>query len=239
MAASARREECTGAIPEQGFAPLYSDLGYLLLGEALQRLMNRPLDELMAQHVNAPLQIELCSARQWTARDDFLSRVAPTEIVPWRGGLVCGQVHDENAWAFSGTGSAGNAGLFAQATDVARLGIALLDTLTGKRPEFLDPTLLSTLLAARPGGTLRAGFDAKSAQGSSAGQLFGPATFGHLGFTGTSLWCDPEAQIVAAVLTNRVHPTRNNTSHTKYRPLLADALFEHAQALGRRPRLDP
>ncbi|HTM44707.1 MAG TPA: serine hydrolase domain-containing protein, partial [Polyangiaceae bacterium] len=211
MAASARRDECTGDIPAQGFAPLYSDLGYLLLGEALQRLTNKPLDELMNEQVNSPLRIELRSARQWAAHGDFLTRVAPTEIVSWRGGLICGQVHDENAWAFAGSGSAGNAGLFSQATDVAKLGMALLDALDGKRSEFIEPTLLSTLVAARPGGTLRAGFDGKSTVGSSAGQLFGPGTFGHLGFTGTSLWCDPDAHIVAAVLTNRVHPTRNNT----------------------------
>ena len=83
----------------------------------------------------------------------------------------------------------------------------------------------STLVKPRPGGTLRAGFDGKSEGASSAGALSGPETFGHLGFTGTSLWCDPGAGVASVLLTNRVHPTRDNPRIRAARPALHDALF--------------
>jgi CubicO group peptidase (beta-lactamase class C family) len=87
------------------------------------------------------------------------------------------------------------------------------------------------LLRDRPGGSLRAGFDAKSPTSSAAGDLCGPRTFGHLGFTGTSLWCDPAAGIVSVLLTNRVHPTRENPRIRAARPLVHDALFDAAKAV--------
>jgi CubicO group peptidase (beta-lactamase class C family) len=77
----------------------------------------------------------------------------------------------------------------------------------------------------RPGGTLRAGFDGKSEQGSSAGSLAGPRSFGHLGFTGTSLWCDPDADRAVVLLSNRVCPTRDNMRIRAARPAVHDALF--------------
>ena len=88
-------------------------------------------------------------------------------------------------------------------------------------------------MARRPaaGGTLRAGFDGKSAEGSSAGALAGPRTFGHLGFTGTSLWIDPDARAVVALLTNRVHPTRDHVAIRAARPRAHDALFARARVL--------
>jgi CubicO group peptidase (beta-lactamase class C family) len=228
-AACARRADCSGDLPPAGFPPLYSDLGYLLLGEALRRATRRDLDDLIQEHVNEPCNTELLSARQWRARGNFLARVAPTEIVPWRGGLVHGVVHDENAWAFAREGCAGNAGLFADALNVARLGMAVLDAHAGRAVHFLRPEDVAPLLRPRPGGTLRAGFDGKTEEGSSAGTRFGPSSFGHLGFTGTSLWCDPDAGIVVALLSNRVNPSRENVLHRQYRPLLSDALFLHAQ----------
>lgn len=230
-AANARREGCTGQIGDQGFAPLYSDLGYLLLGAALTHTLGVELDALVSQEINEPLGLALLSARQWRDRTPFLARVAPTEIVPWRGGLVHGVVHDENAWAFAGEGSAGNAGLFASVVDTTRFGMALLDTLHGRAGHFVSAPTLRRLLLPRSGGTLLAGFDAKAETGSSAGQWFSKHSFGHLGFTGTSLWCDPETQLVAAVLSNRVYPSRDNQKHRQFRPLLADALY--CLALGR------
>jgi CubicO group peptidase (beta-lactamase class C family) len=230
-AASARRSECPGELPDDGFPPLYSDLGYLLVGEAVRRATRRDLDELIDEHINGPCSTTLWSARQWATQPDFLVRVAPTELVPWRGGLLAGVVHDENAWALYREGCAGNAGLFADASNVARLGMAVLDALAGRKPDFLRPSALQLLIRPRPGGSLRAGFDGKSAQGSAAGTRFGPNSFGHLGFTGTSLWCDPDLGIVVAVLTNRDSPTRDNVLHRQYRPLLSDALFGKAEQL--------
>jgi len=148
----------------------------------------------------------------------------PTETVPFRGGEVRGVVHDENAWALSGHGLSGHAGLFGTATSVARFGAALLEALNGGST-WLDVTSLAPLLEERPGGSLRAGFDGKSADQSSAGSLVSSRSFGHLGFTGTSLWCDPEAERVLVLLTNRVCPTRNNLGIRAARPAVNDALY--------------
>ncbi len=134
-AAEARREECAGEPPPDGFPPLYSDLGYLLAGAAAERAAGADLATLVAAEVTAPLGVDLASAAAWSLRgSDFFERVAPTEVVAWRGGEVVGAVHDENAWALAGHGIAGNAGLFGTAEGVARFGAAFLDALSGRLP---------------------------------------------------------------------------------------------------------
>jgi CubicO group peptidase (beta-lactamase class C family) len=113
---------------------------------------------------------------------------------------------------------------------VLGFGAALLAALAG-RSDWLTRRSLESLVRPRPGGTLRAGFDGKSASASSAGSWPGGQTFGHLGFTGTSLWCDPEAGIATVLLTNRVHPTRDNPRIRAARPVVHDALFRAASPL--------
>ena len=224
-ACSARRPECSGAPSEAGFPPVYSDLGYLLLGESMSRSSGLALDELVLREVGEPLALAIGSARQWLAREvGFMARVAPTEIVVARGGPLRGVVHDENAWAIAGHGIAGHAGLFGSAEGVVRFGCAVLGALGGTEG-WLSAAELAPLVRARPGGTLRAGFDGVSASGSSAGTRQGPRAFGHLGFTGTSLWCDPDADLVSVILTNRVHPSRDHLAIRAARPPLQDALF--------------
>ncbi|MBM4364540.1 MAG: serine hydrolase, partial [Deltaproteobacteria bacterium] len=226
---NARREDAPGTPPPGGFPPVYSDLGYLLVGALLERVAARPLDELVEDEVGRPLGLGFGSARRLAARDPrFSVTVAPTEEQAWRGGAIRGAVHDENAFALSGLGLAGHAGLFGRAADVLGLGVALLDGLAGRRDTWLRPETLWELVRPRRGGTLRAGFDSPSAEGSSAGPAFGPDAFGHLGFTGTSLWCDPAAGVVVTLLTNRVHPTRENIAIRGVRPLIHGAL--HALA---------
>jgi CubicO group peptidase (beta-lactamase class C family) len=229
QAAAARRKECAGRAPTDGFAPVYSDLGYLLLGEALSRAYGGMLDEAIAQEVSRPLGIEAFSARQWRQfNPQRFSMVAPTETVGYRGGEIIGRVHDDNAWAWAGEGTAGHAGLFAPALAVARLGMSVLDALAGRATDWLSPRSIAWLVRRRPGGTLRAGFDGKSARQSSVGRQFDASSFGHLGFTGTSLWCDPSAQIVAVLLSNRVCPTRQNTRIRQIRPAVHGVLHRLA-----------
>jgi CubicO group peptidase (beta-lactamase class C family) len=207
IAADARRDDCPGPAPAAGFAPIYSDLGYLLVGAVIEHAAGEPLDAVVEREINAPLGLALGSARQLLARrPGFAREVAPTEVVRARGGLVRGIVHDENSWALSGHAASGHAGLFGTVSDVLGFGAALLAALAG-RSDWLGREALWTMVKPRAGGSLRAGFDGKSPEpgASSAGALSGPETFGHLGFTGTSLWCDPGAGVASVLLTNRVH----------------------------------
>ncbi|MEO6598587.1 MAG: serine hydrolase, partial [Polyangiaceae bacterium] len=221
-----RRRECADLAPTGGHPPVYSDLGFALVGLAVQRAEGLPLDEIVEREVCKPLNLEVGSARLLRRRGiGFSERCLPTETVPFRGGEVRGVVHDENAWALSGHGLSGHAGLFGTAVSVARFGAALLDARLDRSQSWLDAKGLAPLLEERPGGTLRAGFDGKSADNSSAGTLAGPRSFGHLGFTGTSFWCDPDAERVLVLLTNRVCPTRNNPRIREARPAVNDALF--------------
>jgi serine-type D-Ala-D-Ala carboxypeptidase len=221
-----RRDECAEPAPASGHPPIYSDLGFALVGLALERLEGLPLDQLVDREVCAPLDLEVGSARLLRGRlSDFASRCMPTETVAFRGGEVRGVVHDENAWSLSGHALSGHAGLFGSAESVARFGSALLDAWHGRAGAWLDPANLAPLVQERPGGTLRAGFDGKSADQSSAGSRVGSRSFGHLGFTGTSLWCDPDADRSLVLLTNRVCPTRDNPRIRAARPVVNDALF--------------
>lgn len=221
QAASARRDDARGDPPEEGFAPLYSDLGYLLAGEALARACRtRDAGEAIEKLVIDSLGLAAGTVRGLRERG-VRGPFAPTEDVAWRGGRVEGAVHDENAWALTNEGGSGHAGIFATVEAVLVFGCAVLDSIED----------LGWLVRERAGGTLRAGFDGKSVEGSSAGSCFGPRSFGHLGFTGTSLWIDPDARIVAALLTNRVCPTRDSTAIRATRPWAHDALWQRARAL--------
>ncbi len=231
--ADGRRADAIGPVPPEGFPPLYSDLGFALVGEALARAeggrdAGEAIERLVVDALGA---FDLGTARSLGARPtlDFVRRARPTEVVPWRGGEVRGVVHDENAWALTGTGGSGHAGMFGTVQAVLAFGCAALDAIE-RRDGPLAAGDLSWLVRPRPGGTLRAGFDGKSATGSSAGDRAGPRTFGHLGFTGTSMWIDPDAEAVVVVLTNRVHPTRNNVAIRAARPIVHDALFAIASA---------
>ncbi|WP_437808763.1 serine hydrolase domain-containing protein [Sorangium sp. So ce1078] len=225
--ADGRREACAGDPPDGGFPPVYSDLGYLLLGAAVARRGEAELDEVVAREVTGPLALAVAPARALRRRDPrFDERVVPTEDVGFRGGMIRGAVHDDNAWTIARDGMAGHAGLFGDAMSVARLGVALLEALAGERPEWLSRDEVRRLIEPRPGGSLRAGFDGKSGDRPSAGARFGPRTFGHLGFTGTSLWVDPDAELVGVLLTNRVHPTRASDAIRRARPAVYDAIAE-------------
>ncbi len=212
-------------------SPLYSDLGYILLGEVLRVATERDLDEWLGCVSPSRHSCELLSARQMERRGIRIHDIAPTEVVASRGGLVRGQVHDDNAWAIGETNTCGHAGLFGTAGGVAALGMLLLDLVAG-RSDALSPSSVATLLTPRPDGSLRAGFDGKNAEGpSSIGRVLGPRTFGHLGFTGTSYWCDPDTDTVVALLTNRVCPSRANRLLRAARPHVHDDLANLARSL--------
>ena len=235
-AARARRADAVGDPPSGGFPPLYSDLGYVLAGAALARAVGaRDAGDAIGRLVLDPLGLTSCAGtvRDLTAHGTE-GPFASTEDVPWRGGLVTGAVHDENAWALSGLGGSGHAGIFATVDAVLTFGAAVLDAVMG-RPGGLGEVDLGWVVCERPGGTLRAGFDGKSAEGSSAGSRLGPRSFGHLGFTGTSLWIDPDAQAVVALLTNRICPSREHLAIRSARPWVHDALLSLARPVPLHP----
>jgi serine-type D-Ala-D-Ala carboxypeptidase len=198
--------------------PVYSDLGYILAGAALERQFGASLDCLIQQEVSGPWDIRVASARSFLAvHRRFAEEVAPTEVLRARGGTLRAMVHDDNAWTLSGWGCSGHAGLFGSVEALLRFGTQLLENRSGR--------LLAPLLRTRPGGTLLLGFDGKSTTNSSAGTLAGSRTFGHLGFTGTSFWCDPERERVTVLLTNRVYPSRINPRLGPLRSKIHDFLW--------------
>jgi CubicO group peptidase (beta-lactamase class C family) len=229
LAAGARRPEMSDRPDCLCFEARYSDLGYLLLGEAAARAGGAPLDELVRREVAQPLGLDIGSSRQWLGRrHDFMRLVVPTEVVPWRGGELVGVVHDENAWACAGHATSGHAGLFGTAPAIARFGAAVVDAMQGNS-SWLSAESVEPLLRPRAGGSLLAGFDSRSASGSAAGSVCGARTFGHLGFTGTSFWCDPDARCVTVLLTNRVNLGRTHAAIRQARPEVHDQLFRLAR----------
>jgi len=201
------RQAADSSRADGGRDALYSDLGYLLVGAGLAQLFALPLDELVTRELTGPLDIAVGSARMWSREPTFVQSVVPTELQTGRAGLLRGQVHDDNSWALSGSGLSGHAGLFGALPALLDFGALVLEGYEGRGAWGKSVPFLS---APRAGGSLRLGFDGWSGPGSLAGKAASPRVFGHLGFTGTSFWCDPDQRAVTVLLTNRVHPRRDN-----------------------------
>jgi CubicO group peptidase (beta-lactamase class C family) len=208
-----------------GEAERYSDLGFIVLGLLVERVTGMGLAAFARDSIFVPLGMHATAFRPTDGTDAY---VVPTEIDSvFRQRLVQGEVHDENAFVLGG--AAGHAGLFSTARDLARFARMLLGNgnLDGLR--FLHSTTVAefTRRDRFTQGERALGWDFKSIEGySSAGEHFGGSSFGHTGFTGTSIWMDPEADVFAILLTNRVYPSRRNTGHTQIRPKFADLAFE-------------
>lgn len=206
-----------------GAKTLYSDLGLILLGEVLERVAGESLDTFVRKRVFEPLGMKDTMFRPPAL---LLDRIAPTEIdASWRKRLLHGEVHDENAHALGGV--APHAGLFGTATDLARFAQMMLWRGVYDHRRVVERSTIDRFVrrAEIVEGSSRAlGWDTKSAEGSSAGTLFGPRSFGHTGFTGTSIWIDPDRQLFIVLLTNRVHPSRDNNAIRRVRPAFADAV---------------
>ena len=199
---------------------VYSDLGFMLLGFILDEdvpLAGR-FDTLFAQ-------MGIIQEVQFTPPDLWRRRTAPTEHDSWRGRLLVGEVHDENASALGGV--AGHAGLFGTAAAVGDYARHLLQILDGRTGAFSRQTLMTfiTRQASIPGSSRALGWDTMLPT-SSCGTCMSPRAFGHTGFTGTSLWIDPDRGVYVVLLTNRVHPTRENDAMKQLRPALHDAVMK-------------
>jgi serine-type D-Ala-D-Ala carboxypeptidase len=186
---------------EPGRCYEYSDLGADMLGFVVEAVSGQRLDEFLEQRVFAPLGM---TDTHFQPTDSLRSRIAPTETSPPRGYPLQGEVHDENAYALGGV--AGHAGLFSTAADLAVFAQMMLDggEYNGVRV-IADSTI--ALFTKRAAGTRALGWDTCGGSGS-CGQYFGEDAYGHTGFTGTSLWIDPEREMFVVLLTNRVHDAR-------------------------------
>ena len=200
----------------------YSDFDMIVLGEVLQEITGEPLGDLFDETVFEPLGMDRTGFRAVGVRDPD---AAPTEVDRvWRGRTLQGEVHDEAASVFGGV--AGHAGLFSTASDMARFGFALANGGEGYGTRLFRRTTLDQFTErVRLRSTYPTGLGWMVNYGeTSAGAEFGPRSFGHTGFTGTSIWVDPDQALFVVLLTNRVHPTRRNTRIREVRPALADAV---------------
>jgi CubicO group peptidase (beta-lactamase class C family) len=226
-----------------GTVEVYSDLGAIILTQMLEAIYHQRLDSLLQRRVFGPLGMSATGFLPGAAQRD---RIAPTEMDPWRGRVLRGEVQDENAALMDGV--SGHAGLFGSAEDLLTFAEWVIErwndgtTERGKgsaRTDSLVPSFPRSLVheftrrqSLVPGSSRALGWDTPS-PGGSAGSRLSPRSFGHTGFTGTSLWIDPEHHLAIILLSNRVNPTRDNPRWAPLRGKIADlvmtTLFEDAQ----------
>ena len=197
----------------------YSDWDLILLQLVIEQITGKPLDEFVEERIFEPLGMEDTG---YNPDASLVRRIAATEVDGMRGGLIRGSVHDPNAWAMGGV--AGHAGLFGSARDLSVLAQMLLNGGEYNGVRLLKPATIARWTAPQGPGSSRAlGWDTPSGK-SSAGRFFGSRSFGHTGYTGTSLWIDPERGTFVVLLTNRVNPTAANQKHVPLRRAVADAV---------------
>lgn len=214
---------------------IYSDLNFMLLGETVERIAGTALNRFCRDRIYRPLglratdfiDISLVRTRRL---EPVAEMFAPTSVCPFRKRLLLGEVDDENAYAMGGV--AGHAGLFAPVKEVDRIAQELLACHAG-RSELVPQKILRefwTRDVTVKGSTWALGWDTPSPQHSSSGNRFSPNAVGHLGFTGTSIWIEPEREIAVSLLTNRVHPRRDNQAIRDFRPKIHDLIMEAIDA---------
>ncbi len=217
----------TPLLSELGEEYLYSDFGMISLALAIEAITGEPFDAWCTNNIFVPLGMNSTGFRT-TGEPD--STVVPTELDDYfRHRLIQGEVHDETAWTLGGV--AGHAGIFSSALDLSKFARMMaqrgrLDELEFLQPQTIDlfTTVVDTSLSMRA-----LGWDTRNLndEPSSAGQFFGPRSYGHTGFTGTSLWIDPDSEAWVILLSNRVYPSRDEYERFMgLRGALADAVYE-------------
>ncbi|MGH7985888.1 MAG: serine hydrolase domain-containing protein [Candidatus Binataceae bacterium] len=208
----------------------YSDLNFMLLGETVEQIVGAALNRFCRDKLFRPLglratdfiDISLVRTRRL---EPVAEMFAPTSVCALRKRLLVGEVDDENAFAMGGV--AGHAGLFAPVKEVDRIAHELMRCYAG-RSDFLPQKVVREFWKR---GTVRdstwaLGWDTPSPDYSSSGRHFSTEAVGHLGFTGTSIWIEPEKEIAVSLLTNRVHPRRDNQAIRDFRPKIHDLVME-------------
>ena len=211
-----------------GEKTVYSDLGIITIGKIIEKVSGKSLDVFCKDEIFIPLKME----STFYNPDDSLKKLcAPTEIDNyWRMKTLQGEVHDETSAMLNGV--AGHAGLFSTADDLAKLMSVLLNKGKVNQKIFIQQSTIELFTKRVSEESTRAiGWDTKSDSGSSAGKYFSKNSFGHTGYTGTSIWADPDRNLFVVFLTNRVYPTRENTKIQKVRPQLHNAVIKSIEKL--------
>ena len=224
--------DTTALLRQPGDTFIYSDVGAIALTQVVETITGRRIDVFLDARVFGPLGM---TSTRYLPPESWRTRIAPTENdTAFRHRMLHGEVHDENAGRLDGV--SGHAGLFSTAPDLARFAQWLLDSrIPPGRPAggsgggaFLPHDLVVEFTRRQgiPAGSSRAlGWDTPS-ENSSAGTKFGPRAFGHTGFTGTSIWIDPDRDLFIILLSNRVNPTRTNTRILQVRRRVADLVVD-------------
>jgi beta-N-acetylhexosaminidase len=215
---------------EPGAQSVYSDLDFILLGQIVEELTGKPLDQLAHERIFLPLGM---SSTCFNPPKSLRARIAPTEEDKnFRKRLLHGEVHDENAWAMGGV--AGHAGMFSTAPNLAVFCQMLLNGGIYAHRRLLRRETVRQFTTADPlSGSARTLGWMVPTPDSTSGKYFSPRSFGHLSFTGGSIWVDPEKELFVVLLTNRVHPTRDNDQMPRLRRSLHNAIVEGLGLAGR------
>lgn len=224
------RDECLSASTAD--KSVYSDLGFILLGFVVEHIAGCPLSAYCRARLYDQIGVDELffigpgGEQQGRAGKEAIDprRIAPTEKDSWRGRVIHAEVHDENAYAIGGV--AGHAGLFGTAEAVSQVSSAWLNAYVGK-PSALPAGLVRSFLRREQnvqGSNWAMGWDSPTVP-SSSGTYFSSQSFGHLGFTGTSIWVDPTVELEVILLSNRVHPTRQNDAIRGFRPRIHDLVY--------------
>jgi serine-type D-Ala-D-Ala carboxypeptidase len=218
-------------VSQPGTKSLYSDLGFMVLAETVELITGVSLDRFCQDRLFKPLGLRSTGfvdlAQLRTRRvEPAEEMIAATENCPWRKKVLCGEVHDDNAYVMGGV--AGHAGLFSSARDIHDF-IIRMDRCRNGMDDFLPQALVQEFLTKDNfinESTFALGWDTPSPTRSSSGNLFSARSAGHLGFTGCSIWWDMEKNAHVILLTNRVHPSRENEKIKDFRPHLHDLIMK-------------
>lgn len=215
-------------ISKPGEKVLYSDLGYILLGHILEKIYQKRLDQIFDESIAQTFKLNHTFFVRTDKKENHPPiQFAATEICPWRKRVLCGEVMDDNAYAMGGM--AGHAGLFSTASDIRKWIDELRLARQGRsrliKREIFDQFCSIPIKRDINARYFTLGFDTPS-HPSSSGKYFSPNSLGHLGYTGCSFWWDLKQDVVIILLTNRVHPSRENKKITEFRPIIHDTVIE-------------
>jgi CubicO group peptidase (beta-lactamase class C family) len=209
---------------EPGTSGIYSDLGFILLGLIIERITGESLDRFAQKRIFEKLGMQT----SFYIKNNKLKKdvhIASTEYCPWRGRVIHGEVHDENAWALGGV--AGHAGLFTSTEDISIFARELINAYYHKG-ELFSQEVARTFFKKQeiPSSSFALGWDTPTPGVSTSGRYFSIESIGHTGFTGVSLWIDIPRRIAVVFFTNRIHPDRKNDKIKSFRPALHDLIME-------------